>query len=176
MFQLLRKLRGRSVSLEHAAPGRATPELLENVWLWDLFDDNALALLIMVRRAVEPDVTLNGQALPNLQATRPTRVHQFFFKWVATANIVSVTQYAGLSVSESQRKLSREDVPPLYSDGKDGWEVLDEGVKYWIEKRLFEMGWRAQAPTPPAAATPTPAPKVENPVPAATMPVQRVAP
>lgn len=184
MFDLLKKLTGRYVSVEHAAPGRAAPEVLENVLLWDLFGhpindgDVPVALFIMVRKPIESPVQVGATAPLNVQTGAAPRSHQFYFKWLQIANIVSVTQYAGLSISESQRRLERQETPPLYNDGKDGWEVLDEGVKYWIEKRLFELKLRAVAPTPPAPPASKPAnPPVATPAaPANIPPAQRVAP
>lgn len=184
MFDLLKKLTGRYVSVEHAAPGRAAPEVLENVLLWDLFPQDGevpIALFIMVRKPIESPVQVGATAPLNVQTGAAPRSHQFYFKWLQVGNIVSVTQYAGLSISEAKRRLDREETPPLYNDGKDGWEVLDEGVKYWIEKRLFELKLRDVAPTPPAPPAP-PAPKPANPpvatpaAPANIPPAQRVAP
>jgi len=143
--KVLQGLKGAPMLIEYGHPLRPSPAVLNACVFWDIFDDLALFLEVAITSPPTPAMVQGGPTPKPIT----TKLHKYVFKWIPISGIIQITQDAGVTIDSEPRTLEREEIPPLYTDGKPGWEVLDDGVKYCIESKLFEMGLRDLAPEKP---------------------------
>ena len=150
----LKALRGHPVVLQYGDPLRRVHEDIREGVCWDLFEDDQLTLLLTVNPNAEPPVpVMEPGDPPPARATGPnrTKTYSYTFRWLKTENIISVMHDTGITVDVGKRKLSKQAVPPIYTDNLRGWEQIDGRVRYNIERKLFELGYRDEEPTKPGA-------------------------
>lgn len=152
---ILKSLKGYPVYLEHGYPERAAAEVVSSCIVWDLFENDSLVLLVTTRGNQRPPIPVlqPGQSLTKeelLAMEKKKSDYMYFeFKWVRVDRILFVKHDSGAFVDVVARQVAHEEIPPVYNDGKPGWEVMDQGVRYHIENRLYTMGYREFPPPKP---------------------------
>ena len=153
-------LRGKAVLMEIGDPNRSSVEVIKG-FIWDLlFEDQITLVLIfkdesMLRKAVavtqgsapggvgaDTGNTVTG-AVPAqgaVPAPEYDLYREFFFKWVRTANIISIESDANVQINIKARTLSKPKALPLYTDEAPNWSMLNNALSKHICAKLKEMG------------------------------------
>jgi len=142
------------VLVEWGHPLRGTQTVLNNIIVYDVFEKNDPEdnlVLFLGHRDTGPT---SPQPLAGGAKPKTSLMRHYIFHWVPVASIIKIEQDAGIEIDTKNRRIVREDIPPIYTDGMQNWERMNAGVIYHIERTLHRMGLRSEPPSPPGAPKP----------------------
>ena len=138
-LELIKALRGHAAVIEIGDLTRPAVEVVRGM-IWDVFFGDKLVLLItFTDTAVEKPQAATPLGTP-VKAKEFETVREFNFKWVRTANIISVMTDANITINRQTRTLKPTKNEPLYTDEQAKWHVLNNNICRLVIARLRELG------------------------------------
>ena len=135
---VVNSLLGRGVQLEIGDPARPSVEVVTGV-MWGTYFDGEITLVVtFADRNVEKPVDKNADP-KTLPVKQLEPVREFMFKWIRTANIISVVSDANVMVNITKRAIKRLKPDPLYTDDLPQWSVLNNHLVKHIKMQLDEI-------------------------------------
>lgn len=137
---VIQALQGRGAQLEIGDPSRPSVEVVTGV-IWGTFADNEITLVVTfsdrnIETPADPKADIKTLPGPKFEPVR-----EFSFKWIRTANVISVVSDANVMVNIAKRAIKRMKADPLYTDDLPQWSVLNNHLAKHVNAQLLELGF-----------------------------------